>query len=133
MLCALQARRYEPEHEYESFRDDASSTAPSGRKRTVAAGGRRAAGTIQRRSSALYSSYTSRSSVLPTVVVLCTASSMLHRGMEGARCFHRWRYVLHGDIAQCVYRPMEQRYKHYRDSRSNPTFPKILFFAVFFN
>ena len=77
---ALQARRYE--HEYESFRDDASSTTPSERERTVAADRRRPAGTIQRRSSGLYSGDTSRPSVLPAFVVLCTASSMVRGGME---------------------------------------------------
>ena len=86
---ALQASRYE--HEYELIRDGASSTTPSGRESTVAAGRvaagrRRPTGTIRRRSSAVYSSYTSRASVLPGVVVLCIASSMVRGGMENARC-----------------------------------------------
>ena len=83
---ALRARRYEHEYECEFFWDDASSTTPCERQRTVAAGRRRPVDTIQRRSSALYSSYTSRASVLPAVVVLCTASSMVRGGMEDARC-----------------------------------------------
>ncbi|MEP3793521.1 MAG: hypothetical protein ABJM56_14840 [Gilvibacter sp.] len=71
-------------------------SSPSGRKR-VPKQRRRLAGTIQRRSCALYPSYTSRASVLPAVVVMRTASSMVawwHGGMEDARCFDPSRFEL---------------------------------------